>query len=551
VSEDQAWGWDESVHAELPAIRMLTAASVGDAEGALDTLLGCHQYPFVYPTVLAASQGVFGISERVARRTGRVVWALALWGLFLLVREALTAAGRARGAPVRGARVAPWLALLVGAVSPLGMSLSGMLFLEVPFACAAAFTLWWWIRRTKYEGRARLRAELVAGALMTVCFFTKFNYGLLLWLGLGLDLAWDFVPALRRGEASAFGRRVAMLSLVPLLALAWWFLLPLPGGLEVAETHRVKFWGFLVGNTDVASIQWSRRILGWTTRLVVSPRALLFLAGGCAATLTLCTTRGVRTLWLVALAFVLPIATHNFYQDRFLLPASLGLFALASIGWARMLPRSPAVGSAVFALALVLVGFAPTWDGQLLAAQMGLLPDTDTERVAAYKRQVLASASDIRPWRPLTTGGLRREELDGFLDLAATTVGEDECVGWIGISSELAPGAFFAGLLDRGWSRASFLEFADDEPGMRYITMEGVDPGWTDERFSAFAGSHDVLLYTDPPDVKARRGRAFMSTYRDRLLALGWEPTELGSVEIFRPLSAPLTVRLFAARPPG
>lgn len=550
VSEAHAWGWDESVHAELPAVHMLTSATMGDVGGVADAILGCHQYPFAYPVVLAASQGIFGVSETVARRTGRVVWALALFGLFLLVREALSAVERARGSPLRGARAAPWLALVGGAASPLGMSLSGMLFLEVPFACAATFTLWWWIRRTTFEGTARLRAELLAGAWVTLCFFTKFNYGLLLALGLGLDVACDFVPAFRRGHANEFAKRLAVTSLVPVLALLWWFVLPLPGDFEVAATHREKFVGFILGNTDVASIPWHRRVLGWTTRLVVSPRAMLLFGAGIAATLLLATTRGTRTLWLVALAFVVPTTMHNFYQDRFLLPASLSLFALASIGWARMLPRSPAVGTAVAALVAVLVSFAPTWDGELLAARMGLLPETDTPEIAAYKREVLARSSDLRPWRPLTTGGLLREELDGFLDLAAEEVGSDECPGWIGISSELAPGAFFTGLVERGWSRASFHAYADDEPGERYITMQGADPQWSEERLTTFLEPHDVLFYTEPIDVKNRRGRAFMESYRDRVLARGWQARELGSVDIARPLREPLSVRLFAARPP-
>jgi hypothetical protein len=57
--EVPSWGWDESMHAELPALRMLLYASRGEVGAAFDPLLGCTQYPFGYPLLLALGQGAY------------------------------------------------------------------------------------------------------------------------------------------------------------------------------------------------------------------------------------------------------------------------------------------------------------------------------------------------------------------------------------------------------------------------------------------------------------------------------------------------------------
>src|SRR5947207_2518579 len=48
-----AFGWDESMHAELPAARMVVALRHFEIGRALDALLDCSQYPFVWPACLA------------------------------------------------------------------------------------------------------------------------------------------------------------------------------------------------------------------------------------------------------------------------------------------------------------------------------------------------------------------------------------------------------------------------------------------------------------------------------------------------------------------
>jgi hypothetical protein len=548
-----AWGWDESMHAGLPAARLAAAAQELDAGAAADTLLGCHQYPFVYPVVLAASESAFGITQRTARRTGRAVWALTLWGLFLLVRSAVLSAGRARGKELRGGAFAPWLALAAGAASPLALGLSGTLFLEVPFACAAVFALLAWLARTEPADGSRpsLGRELLAGALVTVAFFTKFNYGLLLGFALALDLVFDFVGALRAGRGGTFLVRCLALAAPVLVAATWWFVLPLPGDLLMGALHREKFLGFVTGNSELARVAWEHRALHWNSSLVASPRAFVLLVIGLLVALHTSFTRGTRTLWLVALVFTVAITAHPFHLDRFLVPGGVVLFAHSAIGLAALLPRSNLARVALAALVGFLVLCSPSTDVEWFAERLGILARDDEPELARYKRSVLAGRQRLSPWRTLPTGGLPAAELDPLVDLVAAEVGPDECPGWIGVSAELPPAAIWLGLLERGWPARTFLRCSDDEPGEHYVTIEGVDPGWSDARLARFAGAQDVIFHTRPVDAKDRGNRAFLAGYRDRLLASGWTSHELGSVPVERPLQSPLRLHLFAARLPA
>src|SRR5688572_28606924 len=60
VSLERSLGYDEAMHAALPAQRLALASRSGDLTRAADALLDCDRYPFVYPVVLAAVQLVTG-----------------------------------------------------------------------------------------------------------------------------------------------------------------------------------------------------------------------------------------------------------------------------------------------------------------------------------------------------------------------------------------------------------------------------------------------------------------------------------------------------------
>jgi hypothetical protein len=521
LSDARAWGWDESMHAELPAARILLALQHGDFAGAHAALLDCGQYPFVWPLVLALVQAATGISEHACRVATTIAWCWALFGLFLLGREL-----GARVEPkLKGARFLPWALLAFGALSPLALAFAGTLFLEVPFACAMVWTLRAWIRR---DGTAT--RELAAGEWITLALFTKWNYGLLLCGGLAV--AWYFEGfAARRDLGKYIGRTIALVT-VPLFACVWWFVL------ARGPEHCAVLVAFLKGNRDGPVTPQAVRWMHSALSLHLGPFVL-----GCVLLLALVAlvrlrSAPVRALFLVALAFVVPSWMHPFHLDRFLIPQALPVWALAAVGFACLVwPLRLA--------ALVLLGFGclGTWR-ETFAERLGYLSDVPATR--EYQRGIYASWRDLSGARALPTSGLERTAHDALLDAIAKEAGPKERVGWIGMSSELSPAALQLGLLARGGSEERFLAEATRALDVSY---EGVDPNWSDEQLAEWAKGFDLVLFTTPPDVKDRAARRFAREYALRLQALGWQAREIARTLVARPPSAPIELTLFACRP--
>lgn len=541
VDRDKSYGWDESMHAALPAARLVLALEAGELREAADVVLGCEQYPFVYPVLLASGELVFGISEGVARALGRLVWGAGLFGVFLVAREATALAAWPAGAA--RARLAPYLALALALLSPVALHYSGTLFQETTFTALAAYAVWAWLRRDGSLGR-----ELAAGALLTLALFTRFNTGLLLGFALFLDLAVEGLLAARARALGPWVRRAAALAAIPAAALAWWLLLPLPDGLARGAAHRAALLAFLGGNRGLEhQIPWSQRWLDWTVAFAPSPRAfalevLALLCTGVAAA-----RRGLRTLWLLFLAAGIPVWTHGFHLERFLVPQGVAIWCLAGLGLARFAPGPRPVLSA--ALLLALASLFPALDAHPLA--LSILKPAPALR--AYVLRMVDQKGSLAPWRPLETGGLRRAEAEPILDLLAAEAGPSRRVAWLGVNSELSPAAIHLGLLARGGSTERFRRDAartrpDGEPDL-CLTFQGVDPGWDLARLLDWAGAFDVVFTTRPPDFKGRASRDFIQRYQDQLAASpGWGPVRLGTVMVERPARGAEPVEVSACR---
>lgn len=546
VSMERSLGWDESMHAALPAARMSVALEFDQGREALDVALDCQQYPPFYPSILAA----FGGSDEAAMRAaGRWSWALGLFGLFGLVR----AAGRRDGLRASSANWAAPLAFVFGLTSPLALAYSGTLFLEVPFLTVSILAMWAWIARADAANvRSQWIADLVAGTLITVAFFTKFNYGLLLGAGLFLDLVCQGVGLVRAGNAARFARRTAVLAAPFTLACAWWFVLPWPAGSDVAASHREAFLGFLTGNTQLGTTPYWRRAWDFASFFAPSPRLALVLVGGVLLALRHVARPGTRALAFVALTSVGAIATHNFHLDRFLLGVAAPLWALAALGVARRLPARASAAGGVLAVGLTLALVFPTVDSRWLVDGLGVRTSDNADYVDGLQRERL----DLTPGRDLPTAGLVRSEHDALLDRIAGAVGPEARIAWIGINSELSPAALHLGLLQRGGSPERFRRDAgqvrpDGEPAM-VVTFQGIDPGWTPEVLRGWASGFDVVLSTTPVDWKQRSGREFIDGYRGWLFETGeWNYESIGSVPISRAAGDATEVEVFVCRPSG
>ncbi len=552
VSMERSLGWDESMHAGLPAARMALAAADGEPLAALEVAVHCQQYPFLFPAYLAGAQGLFGVGEWTMRLASRALWPLALLALWLIGREL---AQKSAGREFRGAALVPWYALALGAASPLLLAFSGTLFLEVPSLVAGLFTLWIWLVRARADGPgAQVRLDLLAGLLWTAAFFTKFNYALLLLAPLALDFAIEAAALVRSGRARAALARAARLLAIPVLALAWWFLLPWPGDWALGADHRAAFLSFLGGNLEFDRTPWSRRLWELGTFLTFGPAALLVLAVGVAAALPCAALRPVRPVALVALVAGIAVLGHNFFLERFLLAIALGVWPMAAYGLARLSPAAfsaPVWRMAAATLGLVLVpaALAPLTAG-IYADTIGARTETNREVLQIHH----ASRFDLRPGRALPTAGLAREEHDALLELVARTAGPSERVAWLGMSSELSPAALHFGLLARGGDRERFRRDAgaargDGEPAMD-VTFQGVDPGWSGDHVRLWARQFDLVFCSEPIDLRRRGSRRFLERYRSDLFATGeFEYERIGAVDLKPPFGEPYSVELFACRP--
>ena len=185
----------------------------------------------------------------------------------------------------------------------------------------------------------------------------------------------------------------------------------------------------------------------------------------------------------------------------------------------------------------------------------------DDEAVRAYQAELLAERQATGLGRPLSTAGLDRAVHDRALDLVdaelaglGRTLGRPATFGWLGISSELSPAALHVGLHERQGSPERLRRDAhpvrpDGNPKL-VLSFFGEDPGWNDDQLFGWAGSFDVVLTTDPPDLKGRGAREFVRAYQNRLRDSGRvTAVELGRLEVAKGLGAQ-EVGLYALRKP-
>lgn len=530
VSMEQSMGWDEAMHLATPAGAVSLALKEGAFREALEVLLDCERYPPFVPALHGLIGALFDPSELLLRQLQRGLFGVAALGVFLLVR-AVVAKDPEDDLP-EGALVAPWLAVGLWVLSPLAVAFSGTLFLEVPFAALSTLAVAGWVQRTR---RRSSRVEWWTGLALAACLFTKWNYGLLLGGALAVDHVLEGLGHLahrRWRDLRRFGLATLRLGGPTALACLWWFVLPWPAGAETAATHREAVASFLAGNTELGRTASTRRWLDWLTFLVPSPRVLVWCALGAALCLRSAHERGMRVLLLVFLLAGVPVWSHAFHLERFLLPGAPFLFGLAALGVSPFLVRL-GLPPLVSLVALLGSGFLfPAADSLAVLHALGLANPSKQD----YQQAVMAERRSVLPSRPVPTSGLPREVHDALVSLLADLPDDGRRLGWLGLSQAFPPGAWGFGLLTRGESRErgeALLRARDLEE--RFLTLDNFDRGWTVEELEAWSAGFGRILSTQPIDLVSSR-RDWLGPLRAQLIERGgFEQRVLGTVRVPRP----------------
>lgn len=529
-----AWGWDETMHSELPAVRMLLHAQRGEWGGFFEALHGCDRYPPLYPLLLAVWHGLFGLGETVARSLGLVLFL----GGVVPATASLARRVALSGSPALDRSIgtdAALLGALAAIASPLARRYAPTTFIELAALLTIVLALRAWMRRR--DNVPSLRADLAAGFWIAAALLTKFNYGALL---AGVIVADGLVDLAASRFSVDVARRLARTATPTCLAALWWFALPLPMGTEVAAQHREAFLGFVTGNLEFARMPFWLRATNWLTG--VAPHALLLPALAIPGVVNALRNRsaGARTLLIALVFFTVPVILHPFQLDRFLMPVAAVVWTLGAAAvarWTHAHPASLSISAAVLLPAMMLITtFRVTW-----LFGFPVAPEGTAGR--SFQEDHVGRALGL--FGPPASNGLDRSTHDGVLDLIAEGVGPEDSVGWLGQSTEISPAALHLGLLERGGSATRFLEHAhlpmdiDPIPGEHHGDR-------TDEDLLTWASDFDHVVMVGTGDIKDRPLRKWIVSRwhvplrgaPDRVVR------DLGAVVVDRAILGPMVIRL-------
>jgi len=294
--------------------------------------------------------------------------------------------------------------------------------------------------------------------------------------------------------------------------------------------------------------------LQWMFGATPQPMFTIALVAGFLVSIRLARHAAIRSLWILLVVTVLPVWLHPFHLDRFFLPGLLPIVVLSGFGWWSFLrPPLRAMDlrnlwyGTLAALVLAIAAFIGVGREEVAGH---LLPGggfNEDARVAKYQRRVLEDWSRARD---IPTAGLERETAKELFDAIASAVGPDERIGWLGQSSEVSPAALHLALLERGGSRARFLR--DAQRPIDVTPTPSIAPDLANGQLEAFCEQFDVLVITDPPDLKGRGNRAWTAErlHRPLLDQLGWQKTELVTLDVERSPSPDLDVQVSLCRRP-
>lgn len=512
-------GWDESGHA-FAALRFAAAARDGAWHDLAREIVRTDYYPPLGR--LGLSLGFLGGSSSfdAPRITTIAAFGVLLVATALLARKLVPAPLRAH---------ASFVAVLCGATSWLATQHARVAFLEVWAGASLALGALGYLRAS---GRRTFASGALAGLAISAASLVKWTHGLQLANAVAVcALVTLWIERHDRAARARMLRMGAGLAIAASLPLAWWFVLPWPGGLALGAEHRAAYVEYLVKASALEGLRVVDLAIVFGGMACLSPPSALLQIGGLARGVArsardvvrasgeveglgdrspregreaLAAEReATRLVALIALAGLGTFVVYPYRIERFLVPTSFAAWALGGACGAALVAHASAVewkrAAWLAAGSIVLVSTRGVGSVALIHAVRGRGASTE---------QLAALTANARLWRapfaPIGGPATGPEGVEHVLEFAARHVDGRAPFGWIGGTCTDIPTTLVRWRLFRERPERASLAW-DPEP----IDALWSDPGFDEPAFAAWAGRFDTLVVLDPPDPRERKARSF------------------------------------------
>lgn len=527
---DEIPGWDETGHA-FAALRMAEALK------ALD--LGQFFVEFQRPDTYTGPGRLWMVPAFLLADTFATPRAATVVVGFAAIALAAGLSRRLVG-PERRDAVTLWT-VVFAVTSWLGIEYTRIAFQEAWCALWILLGMACWLRVRERGSQA---GAWLCGAVLGFALVVKFNYGLYLAGALAVVQAVD-------GLARPEGVRVARIALGTfggaLLVLLWWFVLPLPMGLEVAAGHREYLLLFLTNNAEhQGAFGPGYLLVVWVLQSCISPLAFAMQLAGLGLGLARWRNPALRIATVLALLGLAAfLASANLRLDRFLVPILPALWMLGAVVAASLAALARRL-ELVAHLALLMLLLATRGMGQLAVARASGVVATWTPEVEAVIRE------RVDPWtRPL---GQREPRLpagvDAVLDAARARLDPEQTFLWLGgTRTELPVWLVEWWLFQASGAREIVRRERDAEKRDHWwqeLTHEDGQP-FSEADFRAFADDYPQVVVLDPPDTRdnPREFEVRYAAWMDRHPGFELEATESVEFEVRPGTLRPIGLRFY------
>ncbi len=343
--------------------------------------------------------------------------------------------------------------------------------------------------------------------------------------------------------------------------LAWWYVLPLPAGFDVAAGHREYLVRFLTNNAEHASYGPGYLLVVWPLMACLSLLAFALQFGGLVAGLARWREPLPRATALLFLAGLGAFAAYPLRIDRFLLPFLPAAWMLGAAWTVLLVERAGRRGAAsavAVRVALVAAAALSIGRGQLFLSRLSGVARPWTPAVEAIVRERGERWS--RPFAARPVPNAAPPGIAEVLELAVEHVAPAEPFLWIGgTRTELSLWLVEWRLWQASRERALLVRERDalkrDHFWSELAHADGTPFDELD--FRAFASAYPQVVVLDPPDPRGRpepfeeRYAAWMASHPafERAVAeqveLAPPPARAGDPPLL------LNLHIYARRPPS